>query len=52
MFKCAYDDCNSKNITATSYRCSYKDDILVCLTYECVCRDCGGRFAHSKNLEA
>ncbi len=50
MLKCPYEDCKSKQITALYYREAYQAGELICLTYECKCRDCNRDFAHSKNL--
>ncbi len=52
MIKCPYDHCKSREITALFYRENYREARLVCLTHECICRDCERRFAISMNLEA
>jgi transcriptional regulator NrdR family protein len=52
MLKCPYQFCKSKDITVLDYNEIYRDGQLVCITYECMCYECGGKFTHSKNLEA
>jgi len=51
MLKCPYEHCKSNQVTSLFYRETYRDGRLVCLTYECICRECEGRFAHSMNLD-
>ncbi len=51
MIKCPYQNCKSKLITATEYDTIYREGKLVCLTYECYCRECGSVFTTSMNLE-
>jgi hypothetical protein len=50
MIRCPYQDCKRKDVTSTEIKTTHREGKLVCTTYECYCRECGGVFTTSINV--